>query len=311
MSNLSKIGKLIHLYMDEIEAGDGTNAPDFLISSTAKFMNETGGRNWIPVIVKEVGEDQYQVIGNSFIFAVAEAAALEKVWCIIADESEETEKISKILSGEKIPQINLSTATRDEIKAAIQYLIEKPDSQLKRVKLPVVTNRIDEAPRQYWKDFKPITKLGCGITTAKVNALKEVFYLTPQPIPEPEKVNLSIATKDEIKAALQYLIEKPDSKLKQVDLEKATNCIDEAPRLYWKDFKPITKLGCGITKAKVNLLKEVFYLTPELISEIITDRNVLNSMTVTELKKMAKKQEIPGYTKKKKEELVELLSAIN
>ncbi|MEM1172911.1 MAG: Rho termination factor N-terminal domain-containing protein [Cyanobacteria bacterium P01_H01_bin.35] len=34
-------------------------------------------------------------------------------------------------------------------------------------------------------------------------------------------------------------------------------------------------------------------------------------MTVTELKKMAKKQEIPGYTKKKKEELVELLSAIN
>ncbi|MEB3339215.1 Rho termination factor [Okeania sp.] len=179
MSSLSDVGNLMHLYMYKIESGEEINAPEFLILSTAKVLNETGGRNWIPVIVKEVGEDKYQVIGNSFIFAVAEAAGLEKVWCIIADESEETEKISKILSGEKTPQINLSTATRDEIKVALQYLIEKSGSKLKGVKLPVATNRIDEAPRQYWKDFKPITKLGCGITTAKVNALKEVFYLTP------------------------------------------------------------------------------------------------------------------------------------
>ena len=121
-------------------------------------MNETGGKNWVPVIVKEVGEYQYQVIGNSFIFAVAEAAGLEKVWCIIADEIEETEKTSKILSGEKTPQINLFTSTRDEIKAALQYLIEKPDSKLKGVKLLVATNRIDEAPRQYWQNFKPITE---------------------------------------------------------------------------------------------------------------------------------------------------------
>ncbi|WP_293126101.1 Rho termination factor [Okeania sp. SIO1I7] len=263
MSNLSNIGKLIHLYIDEIEPGDGIDAPEFLISATAKFLSESGGRNWVPVIVKEVEEDKYEVIGNSFIFAVAEAAGLEKVWCVIADESEETEKISKILSGEQIPQINLSTATRDEIKIALQYLIEKLDSQLKGVKLAVATNRIDEAPRQYWKDFKPITKLKCGITTAKVNALKEVFYLTPQPIPEPEKVNLSTATKDEIQAALQYLIEKPNSQLKQVELTKATERIAEAPRQNWKSLEPITKLKCGIGKAKINALKEIFYLRKE------------------------------------------------
>ncbi|MGK7923329.1 MAG: Rho termination factor N-terminal domain-containing protein [Trichodesmium sp.] len=310
MSNLSDIGNLMHLYMYKIEPGDGTDASEFLISATAKFLNETDGRNWVPVIVKEVGEDQYEVIGNSFIFAVAEAAGLEKVWCIIADESEKTAEISKILSGEKIPKINLSTATRDEIKSALQYLIEKPNSQLKGVKLPVATNRIDEAPRQYWEKFEPITKLGCGITKAKVNALKEVFYLTPQPIPKPEKVNLSTATKEEIKTALQYLIEKPGSKLKQVNLLKATERINEAPRQYWQNFQPITTLGCGITKAKVNSLSEIFYLTPQPMPEIITDKKILNTLTVTELKKMAKKQEIPGYTKKKKDELVELLSSL-
>ncbi|RQH11900.1 Rho termination factor, partial [Okeania hirsuta] len=49
MSNLSNIGKLIHLYIDEIEPGDGIDAPEFLISATAKFLSESGGRNWIPV----------------------------------------------------------------------------------------------------------------------------------------------------------------------------------------------------------------------------------------------------------------------
>ncbi|MDE5099351.1 MAG: Rho termination factor [Trichodesmium sp. St16_bin4-tuft] len=242
MSSLSDVGNLMHLYMYKIDPGDGIDAPEFIISSTAKFLNEIGGRNWVPVIVKEVGEDKYEVIGNSFIFAVAEAAGLEKVWCIIADEREDTEKISKILSGEKIPRINLSTATRDEIKSALQYLIEKPDSKLKGVKLLVATNRIDEAPRQYWKDFKPVTKLGCGITIAKVNALKEVFYLIPQTTPKPEKVNLSTATKDEIKTALKYLIEKPNSKLKQLELAKATESITKAPRQNWTSLIPIIKL---------------------------------------------------------------------
>ena len=122
------------------------------------------------------------------------------------------------------------------------------------------------------------------------------------------KINLSTATRDEIKAALQYLIEKPGSKLKGVKLAIATNRIDEAPRQYWKNFEPMTKLKCGITKgAKVNALKEVFYLAPQPMPEIITDRNILNSMTVKELKAMAQKREISGYTKRKKDELVELL----
>jgi hypothetical protein len=185
MSNLSDIGNLMHLYLDEISPGGGTNAPEFLIKAAAKALKELGNRNWIPAIVKKIGEDRYEIIGNSFIYAVAEAAGNEKVWCIIAESDEKAEKLTKILAGEKIPKISLSTATRDEIKAALEYLIEKPGSALKSVKLLVATNRIEEAPRQYWKTFDPIAALKCGITKgAKLNALKEVFELTPQPIPE-------------------------------------------------------------------------------------------------------------------------------
>ncbi len=224
--SLSNVGNLMCLYMHEVNPGKSTDAPEFLIKAAAKALLESDGRNWVPVIVKEITEDQYEVIGNSFIYAIAEEAGLERVWCIIADKSEKTFELTKILTGESIPQINLSTATRDEIQSALQYLIEKPGSELKGVKLAIATNRIDESPRQYWKSLEPITKLKCGITKGKkLVALKEVFYLTPQPTPE-----------------------------------------------------------------------------------VITDGNTLNSLTVAQLKDMAKKQGITGYTKKKKQELVDLLS---
>ncbi len=226
MSNLSDVGNLMHLYLDEIDPGEGTDTPEFIITATANKLNQLGCRNWIPVIVKEIDEDQYQVIGNSFIYAVAQEAGLEKVWCIIAESSRETTEIVQLLSGETQPKINLSTATRDEIKTALQYLIEKPNSVLKNVKLLVATNRLDEAPRQYWNNFEPITKLKCGITKGK----------------------------------------------------------------------------------KLNALKKIFYLEPQSIPEVIKDSAILNTLTVTELKKIAKQRQIPGYSKKKKVQLVELLS---
>jgi hypothetical protein len=204
MSQLSNIGNLMHLYLEEIEPVKGTDASEFVIKAAAKSLNASKGRNWVPLIVKETSEDKYKVIGNSFIYAVAEQAGLEKVWCIIADSSEETEDSTKILAGEKVPKINLSTATRDEIKLALEYLLEKSGTTLKGIKLLVATERIAEAPRQSWKNFDPITKLKCGITKgAKLKALEEVFYLAPPVIIEPEpskKPNLSKLTLAEIKA---------------------------------------------------------------------------------------------------------------
>lgn len=226
MSSFNEIGNLMYLYLDEIDPGNGTEAPLFLIQSTARLLNQSGGRNWVPVIVKETGEDQYEVIGNAFIYAVAEEAGLERVWCIIADPSDDTAEITKALAGEITPKVNLSTASRDEIKSALEYLKEQSGSILKGIDLLKTTNRIDEAPRQYWKTFDPITNLKCGITKGKkLNALKQVFYLIPQPMPE-----------------------------------------------------------------------------------VVIDPIILNTLTATELKKMAKKRQIPGYSKLKKADLVEALS---
>lgn len=221
-----EIGTLVHLYFEEIEPDEPIEVDDFLINSAAKAIKEADGHNWIPIIVKQIGAEKYQVVANSFIYAAAEEAGIQKVCCIIADDDEFTKESAKILARESITKINLATATYDQIKAGLDYLIKRPFNPLKGVKLAVAVERIDKAPRKYWS-------------------------------------------------------------------EKLTE---------------VTKLKCAITSAKLKIFKEVFYVTPEPLPDVITDISLLETLTTAELKKMAKKRGFAGYSKLKKSALVTLLS---
>lgn len=181
-----EIGSLLHLYLDEIDSNLQTEAHDFLINGAAQALQQTDGRNWIPVIVKQTGSDAYEVLANSFIFAAAKKAGLTKVWCIVADHTESTQNLAQILAQETICKIDLATATRDEIKTGLDYLIKRSHNPLKKVKLATATERIYAAPRQYWKqDLSHVPKLKCGITKSKnLQIFKDVFFVTPQPLPE-------------------------------------------------------------------------------------------------------------------------------
>jgi hypothetical protein len=222
---LSDVGNLMCLPFDEIEPGQPTEAHEYLIQFAASQLGPEG-RNWVPLIVKETGLDQYQVIGNAFVYAVAAEAELEEVWCIIADGAPETVAVTQALAQETLPQTNLSTASREEISVAIDYLLAQPSTPLKGVSHASLVARLDEAPRKYWKTLRPITKLGCRITAGKkLKALEQVFYLTPEPMPE-----------------------------------------------------------------------------------VVTDRTLLESFTAAQLKVMAKKRDLQGFSKLKKSDLVNLLA---
>ncbi|MCU0567770.1 MAG: Rho termination factor N-terminal domain-containing protein [Oculatellaceae cyanobacterium Prado106] len=185
MSILTDTGNLMFLYLDEIAIGQPVTASEFEIQSTAKLLESSGGRNWVPIIVREVSSDRYEVIGNTFVYAVAEAAGIERVWCIVADSSDMSADVSRALAQEEVPKLNLSIATRTEIVAALRYIIQQPQSPLKGLQLSVAANRIEEAPRAYWKSLDAIADLKCGITKGKkLDMLKQYFYLTPQPLPE-------------------------------------------------------------------------------------------------------------------------------
>ncbi len=221
---LSDVGNLLCLPFDEIKPGEPTDAHDFLIKESAQLLGKSQ-RNWVPLVVKQVKRDQYEVIGNAYIYAAIAEAGLEEAWCILADDSAETAAVAAVLAQDTLPRINLSQASRQQISTALDYLIKQPGTLLKGINVASATNRIDEAPRKYWKTLQPITKLKCKITPSKLKALEKVFYVDPEPLPE-----------------------------------------------------------------------------------VITDRQLLDSFTAAELKKMATKRGIKGCTKLKKPELVEKLA---
>ena len=182
--------QLMYLWLHEISVPEPTDAPQFLVDVVSETLKKSGGKNWIPVIVKEVSNGEYVVVANSFIYAAAENAELEKVWCVIVDNDESAEYLTKVLAREIVPKLDLATASYEQIQGALEYVSEKPNSALKGFKILVAVTRIAEAPRHNWKSLDELTKLKCGITKGKkLDALKEVFTLNSTTVKATVEVN--------------------------------------------------------------------------------------------------------------------------
>jgi hypothetical protein len=266
MSNFDDIGKLMHLPLADIEPGEQISEAEFIIVAAAEAVSQADGRNWVPVIVKETERYQYQVVSNHFIYAVAQQAELERVWCIVIDSDAKSIEQAKILAREALPKVNLATASRDTILAALRYLIAEPGSALKGVDAIVAANRISSANRKTWSSLNPITTLKCGITKGKkLDTLAKAFYLSasqPQtPLPEiPEIISIKRASKDEIFTRIHYLSTHKIEGFEKIDPEKTADIIFTANKGRWRSLNPITTLEAGIDTKKIKTLKKVFSL---------------------------------------------------
>ncbi len=197
MSEFSDLGKLVNLPLESITPAEGFSAPSFLVTAAAAQLRATGGHNWVPLLVVEAGGYQYKAIGNHFVYAVAQEAGLERLWCIIVDPDPAQVEQAQILAREIVPKVNLTEASRETILAALRYLAEQPGTPLKGVDVTIAAARIAEADRSWWQDLTPIARLGCRITRGKkLEALKEVFFLTPTaPPPSKKKSTASASSK--------------------------------------------------------------------------------------------------------------------
>ncbi|MGL5131026.1 MAG: hypothetical protein ACRC78_00790, partial [Planktothrix sp.] len=170
-----------------------------------------------------------------------------------------------ILTREANPLVNLCTASRDTILAALRYLQSQSGSPLKEVDLIKVTNPIIESDRETWADFNKLIKLKCGITKGKkLDCLKQVFYCKPEPLPPPppapECVSIKKANRDEIFERLNYLSINKIDKFDKIDPDQLADILFTTPKGKWKSLNPISTLDCGVSKNQIKTLKTVFSL---------------------------------------------------
>ena len=260
MSNSENIGKLMHLKLSKIESAEPCSESEFIIAGAAEAVLQAGNRNWIPIIVKETGDYQYQVVSNHFVYAVAQQAKLDLVWCIVIDPKPSNIEQAKILAREANPTVNLSTASKDTILAVLKYLVK--EHNWNNVKPVETANKIVDSNREQWSDFTPLTKLQCGLTKARLDFIAKVFSISPPPPPPPppQAVSVKRASRDEIFDRLNYLSTNKIGGFEKIDAEKTADAIFTANKGKWKTLSPISKLECGIDTAKMKIIKTLFSL---------------------------------------------------
>ncbi|MEG3930331.1 MULTISPECIES: hypothetical protein [unclassified Microcoleus] len=261
MSNSENIGKLMHLKLSKIESAEPCSESEFIIAGAAEAVLQAGNRNWIPIIVKETGDYQYQVVSNHFVYAVAQQAKLDLVWCIVIDPKPSNIEQAKILAREANPTVNLSTASKDTIIAALEYLVK--EHNWNNVKPVEAANKILESNRDQWSDFSPLTKLkSCNLTKARLGCIAKVFSISPPPPPPPppQAVSVKRASRDEIFDRLNYLYTNKIGGFETIDPEKTADAIFTANKGKWKSLTPIAKLEPGLDTAKMKIIKTLFSL---------------------------------------------------
>jgi hypothetical protein len=264
MSDFDNVGQLMCLPLDTIQPDDHYSAPsEYIVAAAAEALLQTGGRNWIPLIVEEAKDYEYRAVTNHFVYTVAAFAGLTEVWCVVIKSTPSDIEQALILAGELTPKVNLTTASRDTIKSVLKYLTTQPGTALKSVDVTIAASKIAAEDRSNWQDFMPITKLKCGITKGKkLDELAIAFYISPPPPPKPPTaINIKLASKEEIFERLDYLTTHKIGGFGKINPEQVSDLIATTNRSKWKSLTPITKMDCGIDAAKVKTLKAFFTFT--------------------------------------------------
>ncbi len=161
-----ELGKILCLPLFQI-AGNQEIHPA-LVKNLAKQIQKNE-RNYLPVIVKLLGEDSYEAIYNIQILEAARKAEVDFVWCIVVDD-EILDQI-KVESGEII-RLSVLTASEQDIKEVLEYIKEQKYGV--RTMNPEIAARaiVKQRDKTNLKSLNFLTKERCGIGKATLEKIK-------------------------------------------------------------------------------------------------------------------------------------------
>ncbi len=172
MENFSDVGKYLRIPCKKIINKNKSEIHPAVIDAIADKL-KINQRNFLPLIVEEVDEQEYEVLLNAHVLEAAKQAKLDFVWCIMADE--ERGKQIEVESKQRF-EINLLTASENTIAGMFDY-IKSVHSGFSQVNPKEVAKKIVKNRNNQWKTFNPITKLRCKVGRKKLDILANYFCL--------------------------------------------------------------------------------------------------------------------------------------
>ncbi len=165
------LGQVLRLPCKFIK-GKSTTDP-VLVETIARQLKNTK-KNLLPIIVKALGEDNYQAIFNIQILEAARKADLDFVWCMVVDDKMNAQ--IQIESGQLV-QVNILTASEEDILGVLEFVqVHRPG--FKNIKAKQAAKAIVEYRKtKKISSLSFLTKQKCGIGQPKLAVLSE-FLIT-------------------------------------------------------------------------------------------------------------------------------------
>ncbi|MFB2882383.1 hypothetical protein [Floridanema aerugineum] len=173
MEEFSDIGSYIRIPCQQIKLRENEQkSHPALVEAIAEKL-KANGRNYLPLIVEEVDEDEYEVLLNADVLEAAQKAKLDFVWCILADE--QRRKQIEVEAKQRF-EVNILTASEKTIAEMLDY-IKSVNPSFRQIDPEQAAKAIVENRSETWKSFRPLTKLRCQIGEKKLKTLETYFCL--------------------------------------------------------------------------------------------------------------------------------------
>ena len=173
MEDFSSIGAYLRLPRKQIRLRKNEAKTHIAVVSAIAERLKSNKRNFLPLIVEQIDEDEYEVLFNSHVLEAAQKAELDFVWCILADEARR--KQIEVEAKQRF-EIKILTASERTIVEMLDY-VKSVNPNFRQVDVTQAAKAIVQNRKPNWKSFRPITKLRCKIGEKKLVTLKSYFSL--------------------------------------------------------------------------------------------------------------------------------------
>ena len=173
MEDFSSIGAYLRLPRKQIKLKRNEVKTHIAVVNAIAERLKSNERNFLPLIVEQIDEDEYEVLFNSHVLEAAQKAELDFVWCILADEARR--KQIEVEAKQRF-EVKIITASEKTIAEMLDY-IKSVDPSFRQIDVAQAAKAIVQSRKPDWKSFRPITKLRCKIGERKLVALKNYFSI--------------------------------------------------------------------------------------------------------------------------------------
>ena len=168
------LGQILRIPCKFIEGK--SEAPAIQVMAIAEQLKATS-KNIVPVVIRLLGEDEYEAILNTQILDAARKAKLDFVWCIVVDKAMEAQALTEAGQEFRV-QVNITTATEQEITDILEYIKSRNPDFKKVDPWTVAQSIVRYRQTKKLQSLKFLTTLKCGVGKAKLTALRKYLVVS-------------------------------------------------------------------------------------------------------------------------------------